>query len=464
MACLKKNTCQPNDPNPRLLDPEEIEVNDGSVKHKKLVVTRHGISHDMATLLKQGLTSTSAGGFFFIPYLLQMDAYDLIKAMGTPKFEGIPNESLGLGIVFETLFGFKNGIRSIDSVSRADFGLLAGLPFLPSPSTQYRYLQSVSCKSALDFQIAMGQKLVELGQITPGLPVNIDGHNVITYSRKEMKQSYITKEGRYGKAIRTFYTQDQKSKKPLMALVTYSGTTVSQITNTLAEMTRDILGQNFVLVSDKEWYCGQLIQELHEQYGISILVPVKRSDSRTAEFDSIPLEKYNKTELGNIASVYTTMNNFNGPLKMFLKKQPDGRYFALITPAQEMDADCSMLTYTKRWRIENFFNENDFLGINYLPSLNLNAIQTMLSLRLLAFNVMDNFRHDLGPEHCHKMPETLYHEFIDGVQGRIQINGDKIIVNIYGFKHEAAVASILTNLDAKLKKANIDSRIPWLNN
>lgn len=464
MVYLKKNPSESGNTSPRLLEPEDIEIFDGSGKPKKFVVTRHGIVHDVTALLKRGLTSTSVGGFFFIPYLLQLGAFDLIMSMGKPKPEGIPNENIAIGIVFESLFGYTKGIRSIDSVSRADFGLLEGLPFLPSPSTQYRYLQGISCKSALDFQVAMGRKLVDLDQVIAGFPVNIDGHSVSTYSRKEMKQSYITKEGRYGKAIRCFYTQDQNSKKPLIAMAAYSGTTVAQTTNKLAEMTRDILNREFVLVADKEWFCGQLIQELHERYGISILVPVRRSENRTTEFDSIPLEKYHKSELGNIAAVYTSMKDFDGPLKMFLKKQPDGKYFALITPEQEMVTSTAMPTYTKRWRIENYFKENDFLGINHLPSLNLNAIQAMLSLRLLAFNVLDNFRHDLGAEYSHKTPDLIYREFVDGVQGRVQLIGDRIIVNVYGFKHEHAVASIMTNLDAKLKKANVDPRIPWLGN
>ena len=85
-------------------------------------------------------------------------------------------------------------------------------------------------KDGLDFQTALGRRLVTLGQITPGQPINVDAHNLKTYSRKAMKQSFITQEAHYGKAIRTFYTQDQASKKPLMALAAYSGTTVSQIT------------------------------------------------------------------------------------------------------------------------------------------------------------------------------------------------------------------------------------------
>jgi len=157
-----------------------------------------------------------------------------------------------LGIVFKSIFGYKAGIRAVDSVSRADFGLLAGLPFLPSASTQYRFLQQVPVQDGLDFQATLGKRLVALGQVTPGCAVNVDGHNLKTYSRKEMKLSFLTKEDRYGKAIRIFYTQDQESKKPLVALAAYSGTTVSQITRQLAARTYDILGRDFLMVADKE--------------------------------------------------------------------------------------------------------------------------------------------------------------------------------------------------------------------
>ncbi|KKK94133.1 hypothetical protein LCGC14_2685930, partial [marine sediment metagenome] len=67
----------------------------------------------------------------------------------------------------------------------------------------------------------------------------------------EMKLSFITKEGRYGKAIRTFYTQDQYSKKPLMAMATYSGASVSQVTRRLISLTKNILAQDFLMVADK---------------------------------------------------------------------------------------------------------------------------------------------------------------------------------------------------------------------
>lgn len=418
----------------------------------------------MTALLQRGLTTTSAGGFFFIPYLLQLGTSELVASLGPAKHEGLPQERLALGLVFESIFGYTAGIRTVDTVSRADFGLLAGLPFLPSPSTQYRFLQNIAVQDSLDFQTALGTRLVALGQITPGHPINVDGHNMKTYSRKAMKHSFITQEDRYGKAIRTFYTQDQASKKPLIALAAYSGTTVSQVTRRLATLTRTILARDFLLVADKEWYCGQLIQDLHAQYGVEVLTPVKASPKRLVEFDAVPLEQYDTTVWGNVATLYTTMTDFDGPLRLLLKKRRDGKYFALLTPACDMTADTAMPTYTKRWRIENFFAENAFLGVNHLPSLNLNAIQAMLSLRLLAFHVMDNFRHDLGAAYQHKTPELIHREFVDGVQGRVQLRGNIIEVSIYGFEHEAAAAGLLTHLDTKLENAGVDPRIPWLGN
>lgn len=134
-----------------------------------------------------------------------------------------------------------------------------------------------------------------------------------TYSRKAMTHSCITQEDRYGKAVRTFSTQDQTSKKPRIALAAYSGTTVSQVTRRLALLTRAILERDFLLGADKAWYCGQLIQDLHAQYGIAVLTPIKASPKRLVEFDAVPLEQYDQTLGGNVAAVSTTMTDVDGP-------------------------------------------------------------------------------------------------------------------------------------------------------
>src|SRR5262249_29264837 len=85
---------------------------------------------DVTTLLTRGLTTTRAGGFFFLPSLLQLGASDLVASLGPTKHAGLPPERLALGLVFESLFGYTVGIRAVDALSRTDFGLLARRPLL----------------------------------------------------------------------------------------------------------------------------------------------------------------------------------------------------------------------------------------------------------------------------------------------------------------------------------------------
>ena len=63
--------------------------------------------------------------------------------------------------------GYTVGLRAVDAVSYTDFSLLVGLPVLPSPPMSYRLLQDRSVHDSLDFQVALGPRLVARGPITP---------------------------------------------------------------------------------------------------------------------------------------------------------------------------------------------------------------------------------------------------------------------------------------------------------
>lgn len=99
------------------------------------------------------------------------------------------------------------------------------------------------------------------------------------------------------------------------------------------------------LFCDTALHCGQLIQDLHAQYGVEVLTPVKASPKRLVEFDAVPLEQYDTTVWGNVATLYTTMTDFDGPLRLLLKKRRDGKYFALLTPTVSIDVTC-VVVYT----------------------------------------------------------------------------------------------------------------------
>ncbi len=447
-----------------MLTPEPVEVLDGSMKPKRIEVTGQSIRTNLEALLKRGFTTTHAGGFFFIPYLMELGLYESLGDLASPKTTGIPNEKMALQMVWEPLFGYAKGIRSVDSVSQADFGALSGLPFICSVSTEYRFLSESSVERAESFQKRMGKKLVQLGYVN-GSVINMDGHSIKFFSRKEMKVSYLSKEKNYGKAIRTFYTQDQESKKPLFAKVAYSGTTVAQVTPQLIEANKEILGRSFLCVFDKEWFIGSLLDQLDKMYGIQVLLPLKRTPKRIAEMKSVPFKKFKSLYQNQpVARLVTELDGFGGKMKLFVKRNGDDTFFALITNKKYYRVVDAMEDYKARWDIENFFGENVFLGLDRLPSLEINAIQTSLTLKMVSFHLVDNFRKNLPSPFSTMKPESIHREFIQGVQGKVQLKKDKLQVDIYGFQHRELVASLFGNLEEKLIAKNVDPRCPWLNN
>jgi hypothetical protein len=130
------------------LTPESIEVLDGALNPKRVEITRQSLQAELEAVLRRGFTTTHAGGFFFIPYLMELGVYKDFGQLSTPKTTGIPTEKVALQLVWEPLFGYVKGIRAVDSVSQVDFGVLSGLPFICSVSTEYRFLAESTTQSA----------------------------------------------------------------------------------------------------------------------------------------------------------------------------------------------------------------------------------------------------------------------------------------------------------------------------
>jgi hypothetical protein len=446
-----------------LLMPETVAVLDGALKSKRIEVTRQSLQAELETALRRGVTTSHAGGFFFIPYLMELGLYGALGELSPPKTTGIPTAKIALQLIWEPIFGYVKGIRSVDPISQADFGLLSGLPFICSVSTEYRFLVESTIERSEAFQKHLGKRLLHLDYLK-GEVLNMDGHSIKLYSRKEMKSSYLTKEQSYGKAIRTFYTQDQTSKKPVFIKAAYSGTSVAQVTPQLVEANKAILGRSFLSVNDKEWFVGSLLDQLDKIHGIEVLLPLKRTPKRIREMEAIPFEKFKgRYQNHPIATLVTELDEFSGKMKLFVKQNADGTFFALITNKKYFRATRAMEIYHRRWRIENFFNENGFLGIDRLPSLELNAIQTALTLKMVSFHLVDNFRRNLPGPFATMKPESIYQMFINGVQGKIQLRKNKLHIDIYGFQHRDVVAPLFQGLEKKLAAQNIDPRCPWLN-
>ncbi len=199
-------------------------------------------------------------------------------------------------------------------------------------------------------------------------------------------------------------------------------------------------------------------------YGIEVLLPLKRTARRIEEMERVTFNQF-KYRYNNqpIAKLFTEIDGFKGAMRLFVKQNDDGSLLALITNKKYFRAARAMEIYSRRWRIENFFNYNIFLGIDYLPSLEINAIQTALTLKMLSFNLLDNFRKNLPYPFSKMKPESIHKKFIQGGQGKVQVKKGKLQIDIYGLANRHIVEPMFKNLEQKLISQNIYPRCPWLN-
>jgi len=68
-----------------------------------------------------------------------------------------------------------------------------------------------------------------------------------------------------------------------------------------------------------------------------------------------------------------------------------------------------------------------------VTELELNAIQTALTLKMVSFHLVDNLRKNLPKPFSTMKPESVYQHFIKGVQGKVQLKRDKQQVDTTAF-------------------------------
>jgi hypothetical protein len=139
----------------------------------------------------------------------------------------------------------------------------------------------------------------------------------------------------------------------------------------LSDLTIEQICKLFNYKTRKSYYD---IRRFVLENNIEALMPRKAGPKtvpkRLSEMEAIPFEGFKyRYKKQPVAKLVTELDGFTGKMKMFVKRNCDGTFFALITNKKYFRASRAMKIYRKRWRLENFFNENVFLGLDRLPSL-----------------------------------------------------------------------------------------------
>lgn len=201
--------------------------------------------------------------------------------------------------------------------------------------------------------------------------------------------------------------------------------------------------------------------------GLKFITLIKLYESRIEEMKSIPVEEF-KDLVGtdrSIAFKDTTLRNFSGSTKLIVVKFFDGdeeKYHGYLTNDYE-ESEGQIIDESRwRWRIENFFKQCDFLGLDALPSIELNKIAAMMAMRLFAFDLIACLKKDAGREFENLTVESIFDEIIE-FPALVKAKRDRIVVKFYGGyreRHKAAAEALMRRLD----ETGRNVPIPWLGN
>jgi hypothetical protein len=391
----------------------------------------------------------------------------LVDSLGIKKPDGISVFQSVLTLIFLSLIGKK---RVSKGETLKDYGIaaIAGLSKIPSKSYLHEFLDQITVSCAEKFQITFAKAFNKFG-IFKGKIINLDGHFIAYFGKSKIgKDKHATRNiSMHG--IKSFISHDQETGNPIFVRVAYprKGITPENATIPMLEITNDILPGIEKVVFDKWFSVGSLLEYLDKKMDLKFITLVKLYENRIEEMRLIPNEEF-RPLIGtdrSIAFKETNLRNYSGSMKLIVVRFfEDGieKYFGYLTNDYESPEEQIITEQSWRWRIENFIKNCDFLGINALPSIELNKIAAMVAMKLFAFDLIACLRKDIGGDFENKTVESIFDELIE-FPALVKANGDKIIVTFHGGYKDGQKEAI-QKLMKKLDETGMNVPISWLGN
>jgi hypothetical protein len=396
---------------------------------------------------------------------LKLGLYQLVSSLGIKKQEGISALQSVLVLIFLAIIG-KKRVNKGETIKDYGIAAIAGFSKMPSKSYLHKFLDQITVSYAENFQIVSAKAFKKIG-IFKGKIINLDGHFIAYFGKSKIGKDKHPTRNISMAGIKAFFSQDQETGNPIFARVAYprKGLTPENVTIPMLQIVKDILPEMEKVVFDKWFSVGSLLEYIDKKMNLKYITLIKLYENRIEEMKSIPTEEF-KPLIGSdrlIAFKDTTLRNFSGSMKLIVVRFfEDGieKYYGYLTNDHESSEEQILDEKSWRWRIENFFKNCDFLGIDTLPSIELNKIAGMLAMKIFSFNLVACLRKDLGGDFEKMTVESIFEEIIE-FPALVKTNGDKIVVTFYGnYKdsHKAAVQKLMKKFD----ETGMNGPISWI--
>ncbi len=390
-----------------------------------------------------------------------LDTLGIKKQKGTSIFQSV------LTLIFLSVIGKK---RVSKGETLKDYGIaaIAGLSKIPSKSYLLEFLDKITVSCAEKFQIASAKAFSKFG-IFKGRIINIDGHFIAYFGKCKIGKDKHATRNISMPGIKSFISHDQETGNPIFVRVAYprKGITPEKATIPILEITNDILPGIEKVVFDKWFSVGSLLEYLDKKMDLKFITLVKLYENRIEEMKSISKEDF-RPLIGTdrlIAFKETNLRNFSGSMKLIVVRffeEGIEKYYGYLTNDYDSSEEQILKEQSWRWRIENFIKNCNFLGLNALPSIELNKIAAMVAMKIFAFDLIACLRKDIGGDFENKTVESIFEELIE-FPALVKANGDKIIVTFHGgydYSQKEAIQKLMKRFD----ETGMNVPISWLGN
>lgn len=402
-----------------------------------------------------------------MPYLVNLGIDKLVCSLDVKKEKGISILQSVIALVFLSIIG-KKRVSKVEKIKDHGIAVISGFSKLPSKSYFHEFLNKITVSGAEKFEIESAKAFKKFGLFT-GKIVNMDSHIIAYFGKVRIGKTKHATRNISMRSIMAFLVQDQETNNPVFARVEYprKGLKPENVTVPMLEITKDILPDLEKVVFDKWFSVGSLLEYLDKKMNLKYVTLIKLFNNRIEEMKSIPKDKF-KPLVGTdrlIAFKDTTLRNYSSSTKLIVVRFiEDGneKYFGYLTNDYESSEERIVKEKSWRWRIENFFKDCDFLGLDALPSIELNKIAAMLVLKIFSFNLIACLKKDLEGEFEKMTVESIFEEIIE-FPALVKVNGERLIVTFYGNYKESHKNAVIKMMQ-KLNETGRNVPIPWLGN
>ena len=437
------------------------------ISKKGMLIPQRSANLDINELEPFHAECQVAGVYLFLPYILDSGILDIVSQCNLPESNDIGKHQASLSMLLLKLIGNErlSHIKQYDADS--GFGIFAGLNVLPKPG----YMCSYSCRTEasvlMEFQKSVIENFLHLyPDLYEGQTINLDFHSIPHFgSESEMEKVWCGARGKALKGANTFFAQDGVSNSLMYVNADIKRSESSLEIKQFVDYWLDIKGIiNETLVFDSKLTRYDVLYELDEA-GIKFITLRKKGKNIIDEATGIPEEKWEKIYLPIPKRKHRHVKVYEGESSLIRNRKSfrqiiikdHGRVEPtfIITNNDDMKVLDILVTYAKRWHIENKLAELvHFFNLNALSSPIMIRIHFDLLWTIIADTLYHQFAKDLrGFDKCRA--QTIFKQFVN-MPGRIEYDGKGFTVKI----RKRATTPILLGVE----KLNREIQVPWLGN